>query len=371
MSEPRLHVLDDPAAAVGELLADQARARRQRSSSPAARASARAYERAARGRAGLAPRLALVGRRALRPARRRALELRPGPADAARPARTAARGAPDPRRARPRRGGGASTTRALAGVDARPAPARPRARRPRRLALPGLAAARRARRPGDAAGRPALEPFVERVTMTLPTLLAARADRPPRRRAPPRRPRSTRAFGGEIDPEAARRACCAPGEAPIEVYCDRGRRPARRSAEPHLRRHRPAAAARRASATVDPAPASERAQHEHGVGDRHVLEVGRRALERARARRSIARRAPGASPARERRERVGDRRPGSRRGPRAPAASSAGLRPAPEHEQRERRRVAADRRGGLGAAELERPARVAPPRRRRRRAAPP
>ena len=171
---PELHVVDDPAVVVGELLAAQARARRLD----------RAHRRRRRrrrptstppARARLEQGHALVGRRTLRAARRRALELPAREGVAPRPPRRAPEaGAPHPRRARrPRTPPTSSTPRSpastldllLLGIGRR---------RPHGVALPGLAAARRrwtAGRPGGPAG---LEPFVDRVTMTMPVIRAAR-----------------------------------------------------------------------------------------------------------------------------------------------------------------------------------------------------
>ena len=110
----------------------------------------RAYRAGGGARAGLEPRHALVGRRALRAAGRRALELPPRQGE---PCSTGSR------RRRARCTGSAascrpprqptSSTQALDGVELDSAAARARPRRPHGLALPGLAAARRARPPGD------------------------------------------------------------------------------------------------------------------------------------------------------------------------------------------------------------------------------
>ena len=171
----------------------------------------RAYELAAALRAGLERGVRLVGRRALRAARRRALEL------SASRRRTlldrlerAARGAPDPRRARRRPRPPTSTSGRSTGVDARPAAARPRPGRARR---PRSSRARRscAERTRLVTSGPAgLEPFVDRVTLTLPALLAAPPHRLPRRPARARRTPSSRAFFGRDRRATRPRACCAP-----------------------------------------------------------------------------------------------------------------------------------------------------------------
>ena len=175
-----LHVLDDPAAAVGELLAEQARRGGKIVLTGGSTVGARL-----RARGGAAARLErgrrLVGRRALRAARRRALELPARQAHAARPARAAARRAPDPRRARAGRGRRrvrASDRRASTldllllglGPDAHVAslfPGSPQLEERTRLVTSGPAG---------------LEPFVDRVTLTMPALLSARRDRRPRHR---------------------------------------------------------------------------------------------------------------------------------------------------------------------------------------------
>ena len=110
-------VLDDAEAAarrVGELLAEAAHDGGHIALS-GGKSPELAHETAARLQPGLEPRRALVGRRALRAAGRRALELRDGEAHAARPRRSAAgRRAPDRRRARPRGRRRRSTTRRCA-----------------------------------------------------------------------------------------------------------------------------------------------------------------------------------------------------------------------------------------------------------------
>ena len=67
-------------------------------------------------------------------------------------------------------------------------------------------------------GPAGLEPFVDRVTMTLPTILLARRDRLPRHRRRQGRGRGAR-FGGEITDEVPASLLRA-GDAPIEVYLD-------------------------------------------------------------------------------------------------------------------------------------------------------
>ncbi len=98
-SRPELHVSDDPAAAVARLLADQAARGGSIVLTGRLDTAPRVRARGSAG-AGLGSRHALVGRRAVRPARQRAVELPPRSRIAARPDRgSRRRGAPDPRRA--------------------------------------------------------------------------------------------------------------------------------------------------------------------------------------------------------------------------------------------------------------------------------
>ena len=153
-SSPELHVLAAPGHAVAELLAAQAR----RGGSivlTGGSSVADAYREAAALEPDWSAVDGLVGRRALRAAGGRALELPPREGEPARPvAAAAARDPPHSRRAPARRRRG----RARPGARRRPVRpdvARARPRRPHGLALPRLAAAGRSRPPGRVRpGRP-------------------------------------------------------------------------------------------------------------------------------------------------------------------------------------------------------------------------
>ena len=71
----------------------------------------------------------------------------------------------------------------------------------------------------DAAARPASSPFVDRVTMTVPTIHGGAADRLPRRRARTRPTPSHEHFGGDITEDVpASLTRLAP--VPVEVFLD-------------------------------------------------------------------------------------------------------------------------------------------------------
>ena len=149
-----------------ELLADGGRGRRT-SRSPAARRPARAYELAAELEPDWSGAHVWLGDERCVPPDDERSNYRLAKRDAARPARARSR----------RCTGSAASSRAEEAAElvrrrarrrrARPGAERPRPRRPHRVALPRLAGARRARA-ARGRGQAELEPFVARVTMTLP-----------------------------------------------------------------------------------------------------------------------------------------------------------------------------------------------------------
>ena len=217
MSEPRLHVLEDPAAA------RRGAARRPGSHRRIDRAHRRLDTgprlRARRGGgAELAPRLSVVGRRALRAGCRTSARTTgsrggrcstgsptfrrcTGSAGSCRPARR--------RRSTTRRSPGVALDLLLLGLgpDAHVAslfPGSPQLAERSRLVTHGPAG---------------LEPFVERVTLTLPALLAARRIVVPRGRRRQGRVRSS-AHSSARSTRPPPRASSATGQTPIEVYLD-------------------------------------------------------------------------------------------------------------------------------------------------------
>ena len=199
----------------------------------------------------------------------------------------------------------------------------------------------------------AARPSVDRITLTLPTLRAARV---PRRQRGQGGCRRGRVRGASPIPRRPAASCAARRAARGPCSTQLQRRSSSRSS---------AAAATRAAPRQLTARGERLLQDEHRVGDRHLFEILVARLERGEHvpdRGDIAHAILGG----DRRERVGDCRrkvfaiPDLR-------DDAARLDVATEHEQRQGRGVATDRRLGRRNSRLERPRRELRPRRPGRR----